>query len=136
MNLPRNPMGNVFFEKRIACVNKEMSTRGNGAGSPTLLQSDIGFMRTIYQRGYYIYGALLLSTQGCPRARVRMIPNTPLQTNTSPNPLTCLSCLTHGNAFVKMSAVCSGSQTLMNSMMASCTKSRTQCQHISICLAL
>jgi len=56
-------------------VNKEMSTRGNGAGSSTLLQSDIGFMRTIYQRGYYIYGALLLSTWGCPWARVGMIPN-------------------------------------------------------------
>jgi len=57
-------------------VNKEMSTQGNGAGSPTLLRSDIGFMRTIYQCGYYIYGALLLSTRGCPRARVGMIPNT------------------------------------------------------------
>ena len=56
-------------------MNKEMSTRGNGAGSPTLLRSDIGFMRTIYQRGYYIYGASLLSTWGCPWARVGMIPN-------------------------------------------------------------
>jgi len=63
------------YEKRIVCVNKEMSTRGNGVGSPTLLRSDIGFMRTIYQHGYYIYGASLLSTRGCPRARVGMIPN-------------------------------------------------------------
>ena len=46
----------------------------------------------------------------------------------------CFWCLGRGSAFVKTSAVCSGSRQLSMRNLPSWTRSRTQCQRIAICL--
>ena len=53
-----------------------------------------------------------------------------------PMSLVCFLCFGHGSAFIKTSAVYSGSQMLSTFIMPSWTKSQTQCQCISMCLDL
>ena len=65
---------------------------------------------------------------------VGLCPNTPLQTDARPISWVYLLCLMHGNAFVKTSAVCSGSLQLSKWITLSCTKPCTQCQCMAICL--
>jgi hypothetical protein len=59
---------------------------------------------------------------------------TPLQAGANPISSECFLCLGCASAFVRMSAVCSGSRQLWTSMVFSSTRSLIQCHLMSMCL--
>jgi hypothetical protein len=64
---------------------------------------------------------------------------TPLQvgdTGDTPISIMCLRCLGHARAFVNTSAVCSGSQQVLTSIISFSTTSLIQCHLVAICLNL
>ena len=74
----------------------------------------------------------------CLRHKTRnyLRPNTPLQIVTSPISLRCFWCFCRAKGLVNTSAVCSGSRQLSILITLSCTRSRTQCHLVAICLDL
>jgi len=85
-------------------------------------------------QNYYIYCCIIkLCLHTCIQVAYCK-PNTPPQAGVSPISAICLLCFWCSNTFVRMSAVCSGSQQSLMVMVPSLTSLQTQCQQILMCL--